>query len=388
MKPTIASRRFIISIVFALLFSRGSSFALSVLTNGVTAMGWQKLDIPNLPANPLAVAASTDPINSDFVAIASDSNHNYNLYLLDHANLKLGWQKKYCFLQADATNLQYGLGHFVAMGIDRSSGAPVVATSEDNGKTWSQSLVFAGNGHYDSAAFSDKIGLMTGKDGAVATTTNGITWTEITPPSGVSRKIVYTNVAPPGSPIDNQFELCVTLPQGQTTLYGFLGFQNTPVLGSYISGDGKTWAYALPYPIMRNQLLIYDNKTFLVNDTLTGISYAYHDSINLGQANFSGLALDDPLLPVISVFQSASYQQNRVVVGYNLKTGTSCSLFSNAMILNNNIMLATDFFPQPVRIVAANQCGFLAIGDDGTSYYSTPIVPPVAPDTPGDGKRN
>ena len=345
-------------------------------------MGWQKLDMPNnLPANTLAVAASTDPSASDFVALAIDSNHTYNLYFLDHADLKSGWQKKYCFIQADATNLQYGLGHFVAMGTDHGSGAPVVATSAD-GKTWSQNLVLAGRGHYDNAAFSDKIGIMTGKDGATAITSDGTNWVENTPPTNVPRKIVYTNIAPAGAPVDDQFEMCVVLPPEQqldsSRLYGFLTFASMPVLGSLISSDGKNWSYAIPYPITRNQLLLYDNKTFLVNDTLAGVRYAYHDSTNLGEATFDGLSVTDEQLPLISIFQFASYQQNWVAVGYNVKTGNPISLFSDAKILNNNLLLAADFFPQAVRIVAANQSGFLAIGDDGTSYYSTPIVPSVA----------
>ena len=346
-------------------------------------MGWQKLDTLNhLSANTLAIAASTDPNSGDFVAIASDSNHAYNLYLLDHANLKLGWQKKYCFIQADATNLQYGLGHFVAMGTDRSSGVPVVATSSDNGKTWSQSLVFSGKGHYDNAAFSDKVGIMTGKDGAVAISTDGANWVETAPPTMVTRKIVYTNIAPAGAPVDYQFQMCIVLPPKQeldsSRLYGFLTFATMPVLGSLLSSDGKTWTYAIPYPIMRNQLLMYGNKTFLVNDSLSGVSYAYHDSIDLGEPDFNGLTLNDPSLPLISVFQFASYQQNWVAVGYNLKTGAPLSLFSDSKILNYNIVFAADFFPQTVRIVAANQYGFLAVGDDGTSYYSTPVVPPTA----------
>ena len=383
MKQNISLRRLLLAIICALLFSASSSFGLSLLPNGVTAMGWQTLDLQNkLPANTLAIAASTDPNSSDFVAVASDSNHAYNLYLLDHANLKLGWQKKYCFINADATNLQYGLGHFVAMGTDRSSGAPVVATSANNGRTWSQSLVFAGKGHYDNAAFSDQMGIMTGKDGAVAISTDGVNWAETSPPTMMPRKIVYTNVAPAGAPVDYQFQMCVVLPPEQglnsSRLYGFLTFATMPVLGSLLSSDGKTWRYAIPYPIMRNQLLIYDNKTFLVNDSLSGVCYAYHDSIGLGEANFNGLSITDPSLPLISVFQFASYQQNWVAVGYNLNTGAPLSLFSDSKILNYNIMFAADFFPQPVRIVAANQCGFVAVGDDGTSYYSTPGVPPAA----------
>ena len=151
-----------------------------------------------------------------------------------------------------------------------------------------------------------------------------------------------------------------------------------PVLGSLLSSDGKTWTYAIPYPIMRNQLLIYDNKTFLVNDTLSGSSYAYHDSMVLGETDFTGLMWNDPLLPLIKVFQFTSYQQSWVAVGYNVNTGMPISLFSDSKILNNNIMFAADFFPQPVRIVAANQYGFVAVGDDGTSYYSTPVAPPAA----------
>lgn len=378
MKITNTSR-FLLAIICASLFSAASSFGLSSLTNGVTAMGWQILDVQNkLPAHTLAIAASTDPNGGDFVAVASDSNNAYNLYLLDHANLKSGWQKKYCFIQADATNLQYGLNHFVVMGTDRSSGKPVVATSADNGRTWAQSLLFAGKGHYDNAAFSDKTGIMTGKDGAIATSSDGANWAEIAPPSGVARKIVYTNIAPAGAPVDDQFQLCVVLPPEQgldsSRLHGFLTFATMPVLGSLLSLDGTTWSYAIPYPVMRNQLLLYNNQTFLVNDSLSGITYAYHNSINLGEADFNGLTLNDPSLPLISVFQFASYQQNWVAVGYNLKTGNPLSLFSDSKILNYNIMFAADFFPQPVRIVAANQYGFLAVGDDGTTYYSTPTT--------------
>ncbi len=365
-----------------LIFSIRSSLALVQQINGVTTLGWQALK-NNLPANTLAIAASTDAQNPDFVAVASDTSKAYNCYLLDHANLQLGWQKKYCFLQADATNLQYGLGHFILMGTDRNSGKPVVATSGDNGRTWSQSLIFAGTGHYDNAAFSEKMGMMTGKDGAVAITNNGANWTETIPPApnAISRKVVYTNIAPAGTPIDNQFQLCVALPPNQTTDYGFLEFHDIPVIGSLISSDGKNWAYTIPYPIMRNQLLLYQNKTFLVNDTLQGISYAYHNSTNLGEANFEGLLLNDPSLPLISVFQFASYQQNWVAVGYDLKTGFPLSVFSNALILNNNIIFSTELFPKVVRLVAANQCGFLAIADDGTSYYSPSTVTPspIAP---------
>ncbi len=360
-----------------ILLCSTTGFALVQQSNGTAAMGWQIVPLPNkLPSHPLAIAASTNAIACDFVAVASDSTtKTYSFYLLDHANLILGWQKKQPFLGADASNLQYGLGRFVAMGTDHSSGKPVIATSSDNGKTWAQSLVFGGKGHYDNAAFSQKMGVMTGKDGAIAITTDGINWVETTPPSGISRKVIYTNIAPSGAPIDNQFQLCFALPPGQSTLCGFLLFQDIPILGSLISADGKNWSYSIPYSILRNQLLIYQNKTFLVNDTLSGISYAYHDSTTLGDPNFSGLQIEDPLLPLINIFQCASYQQNWVAVGYEAKTGTPLSLFSDSRVLNNNFVFSTDLFPQPVRLVTANQAGFLAIGDDGTSYYSTSAIP-------------
>lgn len=354
-------------------------------------MGWQMLQ-SNLPANSLAIAASTDANNPDFVAIASDALNIFYFYFLDHSNLSLGWQKKQPFFGADVTNLQYGLGHFVAMGTDRNSGKPVVAISADNGKTWSQDQVWfqdpnqsqsfkwIGTGHYDNAAFSEKMGVMTGKDGAVAITTDGAHWTEIIPPSGVARKVVYNNISPAGAPIDNQFQLCSVLPADQTALCGFLKFDGTPATGSYISSDGKNWSYAIAYPIMRNQLLLYENKTFLVNDDVRiSTPYSYHDSTDLKEAKVEGLAVDDPMLPIINVFQFASYQQTWVAVGYNTKTGAPLSLVSNRLFLNNNIVFFADFFPKPVRLVAANQCGFLAIADDGTSYYSTPATSPTAP---------
>lgn len=340
-------------------------------------MGWQMLK-SSLPANTLAIAASTDAKSPDFVAVASDANNTFYFYLLDHSNLQLGWQKKQPFLEADVTNLQYGLGHFVAMGNDRSNGKPVTAISADNGRTWSQNLIFAGSGHYNNAAFSEKRGVMTGTDGALAITTDGANWAEVSPPTGMSRKIVYSNIAPRDTPVDEQFQLCVALPPNQTTLYGFLAFHDVPVMGSLISSDGKSWAYTLPYPIMRNQLLLYQNKTFLVNDSLVGVSYAYHNSTNLGEADFQGLLVDDPLLPTINVFQFASYQQTWVAVGYDIKTGAPLSLVSNALILNGNIIFFADFFPKPVKLVAANQCGFLAVADDGTCYYSTPMNPTSA----------
>lgn len=375
-------RLFLLALIGAsLLFSR-SSFALVQQTHGITTMGWQTVPLSNnLPPHPLAIAASTDATYCDFVAVASDpsdTSKTFYFYLLDHNNLKSGWQKKTAFFNADATNIQYGLGHFVAMGVDRVSGKPIVATSPDNGKTWNQSLIFGGKGHYDNAAFSPKMGLMTGKDGAVALTTDGTTWIETSPPTSISRKVVYTNVAPPGAPIDNQFQICVALPPDQTTPCGFLLFQDIPILGSLVSADGKNWSYAIPYPIVRNQLLIYQNKVFLVNDTLAGTFYAYHDQIDLDNPNFDSLQLGDPLLPTISILQFVSYQQNWVAVGYDATTGAPLSLFSGSRILNGNIVFSTDLFPQAVRLVAANQSGFLAIGDNGTTYYSTPVVPTAA----------
>lgn len=369
-----------------------NSFSLVQGTNSVTYMGWQTVDYSNipgsnwhrLPPNPLAIAASTDPIYCDFVAVANDPadvSNTFYFYLLDHNNLQVGWQKKAPFLNADVTNIQYGLGHFVAMGTDRTSGQPLVAISADNGRTWSQAQIWGedlklGKGHYDSAAFSPKIGLMTGKDGALAHTTDGAKWVEIVPPSNIPRKVVYTNVAPSGAPIDNEFQLCVTIQKEQKTLCGFLLFGDIGILGSMVSADGKNWSYPISYPIVRNQLLIYQNKVFLVNDTLAGISYAYHNQTNLDNPNFDSVQLGegDNSPPIISIFQFASYQQNWVAVGYNALKGDSLSLFSDSRILNGNIVFSTDPFPQFVKLVVANQSGFLAIGDDGTTYYSTPAI--------------
>lgn len=375
------SRRLLILLLATSLLPAVSCFGIIQQTNNTVTMGWTRLP-NNLPANALAIAASTDTTNPDFVAVASDSTtHDYNFYLLDHAHLQLGWQKKYCFFGADATNLQYGFDHFVAMGTDRSTGKPVVATSADNGRTWTQNLVFAGTGHYDNAAFSDKTGMMTGKDGAIAITTNGTEWAETTPPNGIARKIICTNIGPSGFPADYEFQLCVTLPTSSSLdasrLCGLLTFENMPVLGSLISSDGKNWNYTIPYPIMKNQLLLFNNKTFLVNDNLPGISY--HNSTNLQQFDFQGIELDDPNLPLIEIFQFTSYRQYWIAVGYDLKTGLPLSLVSNNFIYNNCMVFSADFFPQAVRLIAANQCGFIAVGDDGTCYYSTPAPQPAAP---------
>lgn len=353
------------------LFPISPSLGLVQQSNNLIGMGWQTLP-SHLPANTLAIAASTEAQHSDFVAIASDADKIFYFYLLDHEHLSLGWQKTQPFLGADVTSLQYGLNHFIATGTDRTSGNPVMATSEDYGRTWSQSLLFAGKGHYDSAAFSEKLGMMTGKDGAIAISTDGTNWVETVPPSGIPRKVIYSNTAPAGAPVDKQFQLYPVLPSMQSALYGFLQFHDIPISGTLLSSDGKNWSYAIPYSIIKNQLLLYQNKTFLVNDTLTETTYAYHDSTNLGESNFTGLALTDPTLPIINVFQFTSYQQNFVVVGYDGKTGAPLSLFSDSKILNNNIIFVADFFPKVVRLIAANQCGFLAVADDGTCYYSTP----------------
>jgi hypothetical protein len=387
MKKSTLLRSLFFTFVCSLFLSVPSGFGLSLEPNEVPAMGWQIIGTKNnLPAHTLAVAASTDSNGGDFVAIASDSNNAFNFYRLDHANPVLGWQKEGCFINADATNIQYGLGHFIVMGTNRSSNhEPVIATSSD-GKQWSQNLVFAGRGCYDNAAFSEKLGMMTGKNGALATSADGVQWTETIPPNGIARKILYTNVAPLGAPLDNQFQLYVVLPPGQSAYCGFLAFHDIPVPGSLLSTDGKTWTYSIPYSLVRNQLLLYQNKTFLANDSLSKISYAYHDSINLGETDFTGLSLEDPLIPIISVSQFTSYQQHWVAVGYNLKTGEPLSLIADfSKILNNNIVFSAEFFPQSVRLVVANQYGFLAIGEDGTSYYSTPNLPPTTNDTKSNG---
>ena len=74
MKLTTPSRFFLL--LLTSLLSAATSFGLVQDTNGITSMGWQML-LSNLPANALALAASTDANNPDFVAIASDSNNTF-----------------------------------------------------------------------------------------------------------------------------------------------------------------------------------------------------------------------------------------------------------------------------------------------------------------------
>ena len=88
------------------------------------------------------------------------------------------------------------MGRFFIFGIDAKNNHSVVTSSADGGNTWNQQEIPGFASHYDVAAFSSTQGLVTGLDGAVAKTSDGITWTQITSPSGSEKKVFSLQQSP------------------------------------------------------------------------------------------------------------------------------------------------------------------------------------------------
>lgn len=150
---------------------------------------WKQISIKHsLPGPVVAIGAATGL--GDFVAVIKNKNSTADqIYLLDHAHLDFGWQKKGTFEHATVCSIQYGLGRFFIFGIDTKNHHSVVASSVDHGNTWNQHEIPGSTSHYDVAAFSSTQALVTGREGAVAITNDGTTWTQIIPPSGSEKKV-------------------------------------------------------------------------------------------------------------------------------------------------------------------------------------------------------
>lgn len=157
---------------------------------------WERVAIEHqLPAHPVSIGAAT--ALGDFIAVAKNKKSDENeIYFLDHANLHHGWQKKGSLEHVTVCSIQYGLGRFFIFGIDTKNHHSVVASSVDSGTTWNQQEIPSSVSHYDVAAFSSTQGLVTGREGAVAKTNDGITWTQIIAPSGSKKKIFSLQQSP------------------------------------------------------------------------------------------------------------------------------------------------------------------------------------------------
>ena len=361
------SKSLLFSLVALLSFSIKVS-ALQQQTNGVTYMAWQEIEtLHPLPSHPISIVASTDSNAGDFVAMAKDAG-DAGFYFLDHAHRDLGWQKQGTFFQAEVKGLYYGLHRFFAFGIDRQSKQPVVATSSDHGKTWTQNIIIGGTGYYDNAVFSDKIGVATGKDGAIATTGDGIAWKEVAPPSGTPKKIFCSMVSPGDAKNSAKYEflLLETLPTHQ---YGFLVLKDFPIEPTISSADGLLWNYSNYFPISSNQYLMKENSMFLVG----GSNYWYTSFTNITKilpGDFQALDPNDSMLPLIEIADCISCGNFFVGVGIDSKTGHYVSLLTPLQQLGGCNMISVDFFSKKVMAVAGCQNGFVAIAEDGTSYYS------------------
>ena len=356
---------FVKGLVCSLLLMLGGSiqaFALQQQTNGVTYMGWQEISTSKpLPPHPLKIAASMGaPNGGDFVALAQErEGGDAGFYVLDHEHRDLGWQKKGIFLQTEVKALQYGLNRFFAFGIDRHTKQPVVATSADNGQTWTQNIIIGGSGSYNNAVFSDQIGVATGENGAVATTSDGVTWTEVAPPSGAIKKVFCSMISPGDAthPGNYQFVLLETLPTHQC---GFLTLKDFPVEPTLSSTDGTTWNYVNYFPLSPNQYLMRDSMLFLVGGS-QHYSTSFTDIRKVNPSEFQPLESNNPAIPSIEVSDFTCCGAFFVSVGVEQKTGKFLSLVTSLQQYGGCNMIAIDFFSKKVMAVTGCQNGFVAL---------------------------
>lgn len=99
-----------------------------------THLTWSKvITIPSSPS--LAIAGSSK--SGDFISVGSDEGvyTPCNVYLLDHTQPNLGWQKKSTLPYFVVAGVNYGKGQFVISGFN---GAKWINMTSPDGITWSQ----------------------------------------------------------------------------------------------------------------------------------------------------------------------------------------------------------------------------------------------------------
>ena len=334
-----------------------------------------------LPGHPVSIGAATDL--GDFIAVIKNKKGaDDEIYLLDHTNLHLGWQKKGTLEHATVCSTQYGLGRFFIFGIDTKNHHSVVASSSDSGSTWNQQEIPDSTSHYDVAAFSSTQGLVTGRDGAVVRTTDGITWTQITSPSGSEKKVFSLQQNP-----NDQLGF-VVVEASLKKRDGFFLVDDFSQQEPLFSTDGITWkkteAMTNSFSAGSGEFLLYQGKGFAYHyaGVETGSDYSVTPAQNSAPHFKATQASTAPQIKILDVITCPIGQKTGwVYLGKDLKTERSLIIYSG-----NRSFFVADASPtaleNPVIAISAtmvatpekeNSAGnaLIAIASDGSAYMAS-----------------
>ena len=343
---------------------------------------WERISMEQpLPGHPISIGAATGL--GDFIAVIKNKKGaDDEIYLLDHANLHLGWQKKGAFQHATVCSVQYGLERFFIFGIDAKNNHSVVTSSADGGNTWNQKEIPGFASHYDVAAFSSTQGLVTGLDGAVAKTSDGITWTQITSPSGSEKKVFSLQQGP-----NDQLGF-VVVEASLKKRDGFFLVDDFSQQEPLFSTDGMTWkkteAMANSFSAGSGEFLIYQGKGFAYHyaGVETGSDYSITPAQNSAPHFKAAQASTAPQIKILDVITCPIGQRTAwVYLGKDFKTERSLIIYSgnrsffvadaSPTTLDNPIIaISTTMF---AALEKNNNAGnaLVAIANDGTAYMAS-----------------
>ena len=374
--------------------------------DGFCYAAWKPLNIVKkehqLPAHPYFVVSAQS--NGDFIAVAAEEAGGIShFYRLDHLHLEDGWQKTGDFVEGEVNALKATVfDKIFAFGVDKKTGHSLVATSYDEGRTWSQSEIIDGSAHYDSVAFSyvrstdasgkdvfNGIGVATGRDGAIAITTskisldqkNGIIWKQTQAPSHAAKKVVYVPTG--GTPQQPDFSFVLITDPADYFSGLLLTHDCATVVGTTTySKDGETWltspsiflTSSFPTGGYNSQALIHHinadentgkeahNEAFLTDDVNTNKDHVFSSPCNnLGDlakavSSFKTTSQFHELEALFDVTDFFASPYIFVGFGSDKKTGKPVSFLSPSTPLPANLIFYRYFMiedlPQPFLGIA------------------------------------
>lgn len=342
---------------------------------------WKKISMEHLlPSNPIAISTGTE-VGDAVAIIKNKKNYENEIYFLNHSELYFGWQKTGSLKHATVCSIQYGLGRFFIFGIDVNTHHSVVYSSSD-GHTWNQEEIPESTSHYDVAAFSTKQGLVTGGEGAVAQTDDGITWRQVLPPTG-SRKKVFSLQRSSSEQLG--FIVVETSPQ---KCDGFFIVDDFSQQKPLFSKNGITWekteTMTNSFISDSGEFLIYQGKGFAYHypHVETGSDYSVTPAQITPPHFIATQASNTPQIQILDVITCPIGQKTGwVYLGKDLKTKHSVIIYSG-----NRTFFVADPSPtslnNPIIAIGAsisktsekeNSAGnaLLAIASDGTTYQAS-----------------
>ena len=252
----------------------------------------------------------------------------------------------------------------------------------DGGSTWDQQKISASTSHYDVAAFSTTHGIATGREGAVARTADGITWTEVIKPSGSEKKVTYLQRNP------NEGLGFMVMEVSRQKCDGFFLTDDFSKQESLYSTDGIAWnkldAMTNSVAAKSGQLLIYKEKGFAYHypGVETESDYSVTPVKNVSP-HFAATSCNNvPRIKILDeIICPIGQGTGWISLGKDLKTGQPLVIYSgnrtffvadvspstsgNPMIAISAVLGASD----ERGSVAGN--GVIAIASDGSVYAAS-----------------